>query len=401
MAQWPATLDVRDLTREGWEPVPFREIVLKVHGRCDLACDYCYMYTMADQSWRSQPRRMQPEIIDAAASRIGEHARAHHLQRVKLVLHGGEPLLAGPDSITHAVRAVRAAVGPATRVDTTVQTNAVRLSTGYLDLFAELGVVVGVSMDGDATAHDRHRRHPSGRGSHAEVRAALQRLASHPCRANIFGGLLCTIDTRNDSVSTYEALLEFRPPMIDFLLPHGNWLTPPRGRSQGVPGTPYADWLIEVFNRWYGAPHRETQVRLFSELMRALLGGQPRTEAIGLAPSAVVVIETDGGIEQSDSLKSAYPGATLTGLNVIRNSLDDALMHPAVAARQLGLRALCDSCQACSIVRVCGGGHFAHRYGPRNGFRNPSVYCPDLLRLIGHVRCVMAADIRLLAADRA
>ena len=36
--------------------VPFREIVLKVHSRCDLACDHCYVYEHADQSWRARPK---------------------------------------------------------------------------------------------------------------------------------------------------------------------------------------------------------------------------------------------------------------------------------------------------------------------------------------------------------
>jgi hypothetical protein len=34
-----------------WGPVPFREFVVKVHSRCDLACDYCDVYEMAGQSW--------------------------------------------------------------------------------------------------------------------------------------------------------------------------------------------------------------------------------------------------------------------------------------------------------------------------------------------------------------
>jgi uncharacterized protein len=51
--EWPATLDVVALRAEGWAPVPFQEFIVKIHSRCDLACDYCYMYEMADQSWRA------------------------------------------------------------------------------------------------------------------------------------------------------------------------------------------------------------------------------------------------------------------------------------------------------------------------------------------------------------
>ena len=116
-SEWPTTLDVAALMADGWNPAPFREFIIKIHSRCDLACDYCYMYEMADQSWRDQPRRMSREIAERTAMRIGEHARSHALTDVGLVLHGGEPLLAGRDLISYLVTAVRDAAGPAVAVD--------------------------------------------------------------------------------------------------------------------------------------------------------------------------------------------------------------------------------------------------------------------------------------------
>lgn len=98
-----------------------------------------------------------------------------------------------------------------------------------------------------------------------------------------------------------------------------------------------------------------------------------------------MVIETDGSIEQIDSLKSAYDGATATGLDVFRHTFDDALRHPGVAARQAGSASLATACRSCPLLTVCGGGHYAHRYRAENGFANPSVYCADLERLIRHV----------------
>jgi uncharacterized protein len=394
--EWPATLDVEGMMALGWRPVPFREFVLKIHSRCDLACDYCYMYTMADQSWRIQPLEMSHTVVDQAAMRIAEHVETHRLPSVKLILHGGEPLLVGPELITYAVTAVRTAVGSSGRVDVVVQTNGLRLDATYLDLFAALGVRVGISLDGNATAHDRHRRHANGRGSYIDVKAALEGLALHSNYRQLFGGLLSTIDVRNDPVTTYEALLEFSPPMIDFLLPHGNWTTPPAYRTPGAADTPYGDWLIAVFDRWYRAPRRETRIRLFGEIMRTLLGAASRTEAIGLSPVTVIVIQTDGEIEQSDTLKSTFTGAPFTGLHVARDSFDLALLRPAIAARQIGERALSAACQTCKILRICGGGHYAHRYRAGTGFSNPSVYCPDLLRLIMHIRSTIQADINSL-----
>jgi uncharacterized protein len=382
----------------GWNPVPFREFIVKVHSRCDLSCDYCYMYEMADQSWRDQPRRMSAEIAEYTAMRIGEHVRVHRLDNITLILHGGEPLLAGHELISYLVGAVREAASPDVRVDARVQTNAVGLDDSYLQLFCELGIRVGVSLDGTAEAHDRHRRFASGRGSHAAVSAALHRLAQ-PSFRHLFSGILCTIDLRNDPVATYEALAAFEPPRIDFLLPHGTWAAPPPGRIPGGVDTPYADWLITVFDHWYPSP--ATSVRLFEDAMHLILGGASSTEVIGLAPSQMVVIETDGSIEQADTLKSTYHGAPQTGLHIARDSLDAAMILPGMVARQLGARALSTECRECRIYRVCGGGHYAHRYRPGSGFSNPSVYCPDLMRLITYIRETIQADVSARLRKRA
>src|SRR6187549_2094964 len=106
---------------------PARQIVLKLHARCDLRCDYCYVYTKADQRWRTAVRVISRPTIGQAAVRIGEHAHDHRLPSVDLILHGGEPLLAGPDLIGYTVRSVRAqvgrATGGATRVEAMMQTN--------------------------------------------------------------------------------------------------------------------------------------------------------------------------------------------------------------------------------------------------------------------------------------
>lgn len=388
--EWPLTLDVPALLASGWNPVPFREFIVKIHSRCDLSCDYCYMYEMADQSWRDRPRRMSSEIAEWTAMRIGEHVRAHGADRAALILHGGEPLLAGPELISYLVTATRKAAGTGVRVDARVQTNAVGLDDAYLRLFCELGIQVGVSLDGTAEAHDRHRRFASGRGSYAAVSAGLHRLAQAPFR-HLFNGLLCTIDLRNDPIATYEALAAFRPPRIDFLLPHGTWLAPPPGRVPQAADSPYADWLITVFDHWYAAP--QTRVRLFEEIMQLILGGDASTEVVGLSPSRMVVIETDGAIEQVDTLKVAYHGAPLTGLHVSRDSLDAALLLPGMVARQLGDRALSAECRTCDIHRICGGGLYAHRYRPGTGFANPSVYCPDLMHLIRYIAGTVRADI--------
>jgi uncharacterized protein len=108
----------------------------------------------------------------------------------------------------------------------------------------------------------------------------------------------------------------------------------------------------------------------------------------------VAVIETDGTIEQADSIKVAYDGAPATGLDIFLHPLDAAAAHPAIKARQRGIAGLSVTCRECPVVTSCGGGLYAHRYRSGSGFANPSVYCGDLEKIITHVRAEEAARRR-------
>jgi uncharacterized protein len=362
--------------------MPFRQFVLKVCGRCDLACDHCYVYEHADQSWRAKPKVVSEGTVTMAAERIAEHARRHALPEVRVVLHGGEPLLAGVARLRWICAELRRVIEDACQLDLRVHTNGVRLDRQLLEMFAEHRVMIGISLDGGRAANDRHRRYADGRSSYDQVIRAIGQLRGERYRA-LYAGLLCTVDVRNDPAGTYDALAALEPPVIDFLLPHATWDNPPPEASNGT--TPYADWLVEVFDRWRDTG-RSTSVRLFQSIISTTHGGRSGTEALGLTPSDVLVIETDGSIEQVDSLKVAYDGAPDTGLDIRHHDLDEAGFHPGVIARQQGLAGLSATCRRCPVVSSCGGGLYTHRYSSAKGFDNPSVYCDDLMKLITHIR---------------
>lgn len=368
--------------------VPFREIVLKVHSRCDLACDHCYIYEHVDQSWRTRPKTISDEAVSWTAKRLAEHASAHALPSMSVILHGGEPLLAGPAHLRRVCQELTSALNGIAELDLRIHTNGVQLSPRYLDIFDEFGVKVGISLDGDRAANDRHRVYANGRTSHPQVLRAVGLLHQERYR-HLDLGLLCTIDIRNDPIAVFDALAGLEPPAVDFLLPHATWEEPPP-RPDGSP-TAYADWLLAIFDRW-NEQGRRVPVRLFDSILSSLSGGPSLTESLGLAPTDLVVVETDGQLEQVDSLKSAYEGAAATGFDVFTHTFDEVAAHPGVRARQLGLAGVSETCRTCPVVRSCGGGLYTHRYRGTNGFDNPSVYCTDLAALVRGIEQRTAAS---------
>jgi uncharacterized protein len=387
-APWPLLdLDVAKIRAAGHRAVPFQQFIFKVHSRCNLSCSYCYVYEMADSAWRKLPNQMSAAVATRAIERIADHVAKHSLASIDVILHGGEPLLAGAERLADLVGSLRAVV-PA-QVNIALQTNGTLLSRPMLTVLKSLGARIGVSLDGDAEATGRHRRFANGRNSFDAVGVGLDLLRS-PEFVDCYSGILCTIDVENEPVSTYEALLTFAPPALDLLLPHAN-------HSSAPPGNGYADWLISVFERWYSASRQETRIRLFSEIIQLVLGQPGEVEGIGLLPSTLVVVDTDGSIKQLDSLSSTYPGAADTGLDVMSGSFDEALDHPTTVARQIGVDALSPQCLDCDVMEICGGGLYPHRFRDGDGFSNPSVYCQDLYKVITHVRDRVVADLSLLS----
>ncbi|MFE7401237.1 radical SAM protein, partial [Streptomyces sp. NPDC057557] len=217
-----------DTGAAGRLPVPFGQFIVKVHGRCNLACRYCYLYEGPDRTWRARPAAAAPAVLERTADRIAEHAAAHGLRDVALVLHGGEPLLVGVDRLAALADRVRHVVPADCTVHTTVQTNATLLTDARIAVLARHGIRMGISLDGGLAAHNTRRTDHAGRPSWPAASRGARLLAErHP---DAYAGILTVVDPRTDPVEMYESLLALRPPALDLLLPHGNWTKPPPGR---------------------------------------------------------------------------------------------------------------------------------------------------------------------------
>lgn len=126
--------------------------LVKIASRCNLDCDYCYVYHHADQSWRDMPRTLSEEHRLQFAARLADHVRDAGLTRVAVILHGGEPLLVGHASIVAFAETLRSAVGPSVDVDVGLQTNGLLLTDLALDAFETARIAVSLSMDGPRAA---------------------------------------------------------------------------------------------------------------------------------------------------------------------------------------------------------------------------------------------------------
>lgn len=396
MREWPydGTCDAEVHRSAGWRPTPINEFILKVESRCNLNCDYCYVYNMGDESWRSAPRMMSFDIARRAAERIRDHALANGIPRVGLSFHGGEPLLHGLKPIQRYVEVIKQTLG-SVEAEFSMQTNATLVTAEIASGLSDLGIRVGVSLDGDEQGNS-HRLDLGGKQSFSRTVRGIDELKRF---SGLLQGILAVIDIRNNPVATYSFLRSLDLKSIDFLLPHGTWDTPPpfKNSARGVDQpAPYGAWLADVYAVWSDDADRP-RVRIFDDMIHMLLGGESAFEMLGLGPARLAVIESNGDLELVDHIGITYDGAAETVANVLTHEVDALLSHPGVVARQIGEKALHPECISCELKDTCGGGLITHRFASEGGFKNPSVYCSDLFFLFRTIRADLERRIEVHA----
>ena len=355
--------------------------LVKLASRCNLDCDYCYVYHHADQGWRSMPPLLSADDRTAFAERLSEYAREAGLKRAAVIYHGGEPLLAGAEAIVDFTRLLRAAVGPGTELEVGLQTNGLLLTDAVLDALASERIAVSLSLDGPRQVNDLHRTTRRGRSSFDRVEAALKRLKARP---ETFAGVIAVIDASVPPRTLFEFFAGHGPPKLDFLLPDSHHGRLPPGR-EADPAL-YERWLIEAFDIWFDE-FPELPVRTFEALLDSIAGLSSGTDAFGLGDVSLITVETDGTYHDLDVLKVVGDGATRLEGSVRDTPVSAVAASAAIAAhrRLLTMKGLSAECRACEVVDVCGGGSVPHRFGG-DGFEHPTVYCGEMKALIAHVR---------------
>ncbi len=369
--------------------IPFHTYLWKIASRCNINCSYCYIYNLADSRWREQPRFMSEHVAKQTALRIREHCLRNNKKDVLIIFHGGEPLLGGVSHLRMLVSVIKETLSELT-VSLGMQSNGLLFTEEIGNFLAENNISIGISIDGPPEVNDVHRVDHKGRPTSAALEKKLALITTQ--FRQVFAGFLSVVNINADPVKVTKYLLSFSPPSFDLILPYNNYDSLPEGKEVNKDVTPYADWMIKIFDYWC-QQNTKTNIRFFNSYIRLLFGRYGTLESQGLSPVDLIVVETNGEIEAVDSLKSTYDGATKLGYNIFDNDFDSVARHFAVRSRQLGAQALCEKCQRCAVVNACGGGYVPNRYSSERGFNNPSVYCSDLEKIIRHVHAKISNDL--------
>lgn len=341
------------------------------------------MYNLGDKTYLKQPKFMSMDTIRIFAQKLSRYGTENSLKSFQIVFHGGEPLLYPKEFYRESIKIFRELLNNS-YFDFVIQTNGVGLDEEWYDLFNELNIRVGISMDGPKEYHDKYRVFHNGKGSYDDVQQAIELGLNKGMH-----GVLSVVNLNITPIELYQEFKNLNIPSFNLLLPDGHFDKLPddtikeKVNTSGY--TPYADWLIELFEIWKSDSKRP-DMRFFKTLIQLIVGEEVGDQMIGLKKNGVAVLETNGNLEVADSIRACYEGITRNEINIHTHEIDAVLEDPLFDIYINSHQMVNEKCLNCPIYEICGGGFLLNRYSNENGFDNPTIYCHDMIKLVTHIQ---------------
>lgn len=369
-------------------------LVMQPSPFCNLDCDYCYLPD------RQNSRRMEFSTLETAAKKI--FSAGLPAPDLSVIWHAGEPLAVPRDWYSKAFEILAGNCPPSVRLTHHFQTNGVLIDANWVSFFREHGIRVGVSLDGPAWLHDRHRRTRDFRGTHARVMRGIGVLKKfdvpfhticvltresldHPDELfDFFAGLnplqLCfnveeieAANTRSSlAVQPLETERAFRSFMAQIVK---------RAKSAGY-GKPTDAETLSGNNSFAATSYPRIRIREIDDVLNAL-----RRPGFGAAtgnsqniPGQILSIAWDGRFStfSPELLGQAAPGLGELALgNVISDTLPPGNDAAGYRRQWEAIRTGIERCRAtCAYFDLCQGGVPANKLGETGRFDSTeTLFC--------------------------
>jgi uncharacterized protein len=375
------------------KPSAFHVIAKPRGAVCNLSCEYCF-YLPKERLYPDGNLRMTNELLEGF---IRQQIEAHLTPEITFNWQGGEPTLMGLDFFQRAVTLQQKYLRPSTQILNTLQTNGTTLDEAWCRFFRENRFLVGISLDGPRSEHDRYRIDKRGDPTFDRVMHGVELLLQHQVAFNVLTCVHSANANRGPVVyrflrdAIHARFIQFIPIVEHNVCAGGT-------TSHSITGSQYGDFLISVFDEWV----RHDVGRVFVQIFDVALGiwfGHPSTlcvfaETCGNAPA----LEHNGDVFSCDHFVDPDH---LIG-NIAATHLAEIVTSPRQQAFGLDKRlTLPRCCRECTVLFACNGGCPKDRVCKSSeGEPGLNVFCKGFLAFFTHIDRSMRIMAELLHRRR-
>jgi len=353
------------------------DIVLKISERCNLACPYCYYY-FQEFSSESKSRLITEEVIAELPRFLKRSAERLNLERINIVLHGGEPLLIKPKKADKICQLISDELRGLVDVTFAVQTNGVLISEEWIDVFKKHNIIVGVSIDGLPEVHDKLRPDLKGKGSFQRTlkgyRLLDEMMGDNPTHGAL--GVLHLSDEEDKMLAYMIDELGVPSPNLNF--PRGGWDSDDAVKfGQSIEN--HRKLIRHYLDNYVHPKYRF--VRGITGHIFSLMSDEGAEEVDYRASCRhnIATISSEGDVYIDDNILGLDDSFSADILNIFDDSsLKDLVTGPLWTELMEAIDDVPAECGECEWFRSCRGGDLFNRFSEKRRFNNKSVMCDTI-----------------------
>ena len=351
--------------------IPFQLLIKPVSYRCNLRCSYCFYLRVKDVYPNVEIPKMNDTILEAMISQY----LGYQFEESIFGWQGGEPTLAGLNFFKNVVALQQKYGKPGQIVGNALQTNGLLIDEEWCQFLIKYKFLVGLSLDGPKSVHDKYRKSIGGKSVWKKVMNAAFLMRKYSVEFNI----LCVISKAN--INRVKELYQF---FIDNGFYYLQFIPALEVDAFGkiasfsINSIQYGKFLCELFDLWKNNPH-EVSIRLFDCLIAKKMGYPGGLCALNKNCADYLLIEWNGDVYPCDF----FARDTYKVGNLIENDLA-ALLQKRNKIFGVIKSSLAKECLECNWLTSCYGGCVKDRIFVDNPHPEKTYYCEGLKMFFKH-----------------
>jgi uncharacterized protein len=296
---------------------------------------------------------MNPDVRQAVLENIVRDLEDR--DEITLAFQGGEPTLAGLAWYEDFIQAFLSARLQGGKKDTVVnyalQTNGLLLDRDWGAFFHQHNFLVGISLDGPASFHNRNRLDAGGQGTHERVAWSKRLLEECGVEYNIITVLTNEMAKYPEKICRFMEDEKIR--YIQFI-PCLEDLNSENVSKTALRPISFANFYAVLLRWWIGNLEKGVyiSVKFFDDVINLFLKGIPTACGIDGQCHAQYIVEADGSVYPCDFyVLDDYKAGNLT-----RQTLREIFETDTMRSFVLSPRAVPPICRACTYRNICRGG---------------------------------------------
>ena len=369
---------------------PLYVMLKPIGATCNLGCTYCY-YLEKKELYPEQGKTiMSDELLERF---ISQYIEAQTMQPILFTWHGGEPLMRDISFYEKAIELQRK-YARGNQITNTLQTNGTLLNDRWCKFFNENNFLIGISIDGPKSFHDKYRKTKDLRPTFDHVVRGINLLKEHNVEYNIMG----VVNNFNvdHPLEFYQFFKDIDSHYIQFA-PIVERDCEGKVTEWSVSPDKWGDFLIAIFNEWVRKDVGTYFVQYFDSALANWFGANPGVCIFAKNCGHAGVMEFNGDVYSCDHF--VYPPyklgniktKTLTEMMYSKQQIDFGVAKSESLSAQ---------CKQCKYVFACHGECPKNRISKNQSGEEINYLCNGYYKFFKHIDPYMTFMKKELEAQR-